>query len=296
FPALKSFYVTLPPRVYGNVSHGDEEDTAEESLPVDGPPKMYPERYRLRRFCVSGAATTTLWVLKRLIVTCPDLRVFNVKGISITLSSEEDQSDEGEAIREVEEHTARQGLIDLAAKHCPDLEWYSFHRHGRDTDEKHLGHVARTLPDQSKQSMTFVGTTFDKFDALAFRDFLSKLTVLEIESSRYEPMTSDTLNKILCLTPNLMHLDGPQAYLDTKSLWTPPEPVKPKRVFATAGDRKRYERKERRRSRQQATSHYRSRAPAVANGTPTIDPSTPVIWNVYRLKTLNMNLTPESSV
>ncbi|KAG0287671.1 hypothetical protein BGZ96_008438 [Linnemannia gamsii] len=288
FPALKSFNVTLPAGVSGDVIHGDEQDIDDEPLPVDGPPKMYPEQYRLQRFSVSGASTT-LRVLKRLIVTCPDLRLFNLESILITMSNvEEDHSEEGQAIQEVEEHIATQALIDLAAKHCPDLESYSFHRRDHGTDEIQLGNVARAFPDQWSYSMIFPN---DTFDTLAIRDLLSKLTVLKIQTSRYS-VNSDVLNRVLCLAPNLVHLDGLKADFSTSSLWKPPAPAEPKRIFATAGDRKRYERKEQRRARaqHQAYTRHGSRASAAANDTPAIDPSTPVTWSFYKLKTLKLNL------
>ncbi|KAH7053724.1 hypothetical protein BKA57DRAFT_454351 [Linnemannia elongata] len=265
-------------------------------MPADliDPSKNFTEEYRLERFCLSNIAVDRR-ILERLIVTCPDLRVFHVKKLSIVLSNQDDDfSEEGNAIREAEECNARQRLVDLAAKHCPKMEWYSFHRLECNTNEQHLKMVASKFQNQKMHSMIFDSYS-DMLDPLAIRDQLSKMTVLQIQAGIWANSTSDILNKVLCMTPKLLHLIASDMDFNTKSLWQPPAPVQPKHPFTTLGDLKRRDRKEQRRARQMAR-HNRHHYTHPATETSTVDPSIPVTWQVYNLKSLELNLSGEDAV
>jgi hypothetical protein len=309
FPALKSFNLTLCRWSPKKLSHGDEEDDIDYDLEqprVDDSWKMFPERYRLQRFCINNLRTD-LRVLERVIVTCPNLREFCARDLSMDLIPQPGESNDGaelsseaEDAEAEEQRNDRRRLCAMAAKYCPKLEWYSFHLYSDCTDENYLEYVAHTFPDQKMHSMELYDYPERRPGKFAVRDLLSKTTVLDIEANESQGFISDSLNKILCLMPNLLHLVGSETYFSTSSLWQPPipvEPAAPKRVFATVGDRKRYERRQ---ARKQALNRSRSDVPvsAAANdNTPTaVDDSCPATWQVYRLKTLKLNMSYRSSV
>ncbi|KAF9318078.1 hypothetical protein BGZ91_005233 [Linnemannia elongata] len=288
------------------LTHGYNEDKNEATaIVVDDSPKMFPERYQLQRFCVNDICTD-LKVLERLLVTCPNLRVFNAKDIEVGLTRPQEGSDINEeevrAAIIAEERRARQRLIDLAAKHCPKLEWYSFHIPSVGLDKEDLRDKARSFPDLKMQSVSLTGyldAVFD--DALSLRGLLEDISVLELHSTDLRDEV-DALHRILCLTPNLLHLIAPNAYLNTSNLWKPPASVvkfTKRRVFTTVGNRKRHHRNvRRRRAREQALTDPRSTAPAADIGTSVaiIDPLIPVTWQVHSLKTLELSLHHSSSL
>ncbi|KAF9278954.1 hypothetical protein BGZ88_000264 [Linnemannia elongata] len=306
FSALRSLNLII--RIWWKVylTHGDDEDKNEAmAIVVDDSPKMFPERYQLQRFCVNDICTD-LKVLERLLVTCTKLRVFNAKDIEVGLTGPQEGSDiDEEEVRAAiiaEERRARQRLIDLAAKHCPKLEWYSFHTPSADLDKEDLRDKARSFPDLKMQSVSLTGyldAVFD--DALGVRGLLEDISVLELHSTVLRDEV-DALHRILCLTPNLLHLIAPNAYLNTSNLWKPPAPVvkfTKRRVFTTLGNRKRHHRNvRRRRAREQALTDPRSTAPAADIGTSVaiIDPLIPVTWQVHSLKTLELSLHHSSSL
>ncbi|KAG9068421.1 hypothetical protein KI688_010689 [Linnemannia hyalina] len=313
FPSLRSFTVDLPYTTYAQVKHGDDDDLiGDQPEPainpetahfprkpwVIPPPKVFPDRYRLQRFSVSGVGTH-LRVLERLLVTCPDLRVFNANNNIVNMHIRQLSVDA--------ERNARHRLIDLAAKHCTLLEWFNFHRlQHTPTDEAHLENIVRTFPNHKFLSMTLGGNQVTTLGNPSSRDILSKITVLDIQPSPYMPQQAHLLNRILCLTPNLLHLHGIKAHFWTGCLWQPPAPVQPapKLLFNNVRDRKRYERNARREARQQALARYRSTLATTTtnesemdvNNTLAGDPSTPVTWQVYNLKTLELSLTGGSTM
>ncbi|KAF9121621.1 hypothetical protein BGX30_002458 [Mortierella sp. GBA39] len=312
FPSLRSFTVDLPHTTYAHVKHGDDDDLINDQpepainpetahFPrkpwVIPPPKIFPDRYRLQRFSVTGVGTH-LRVLERLLVTCPDLRVFKANNTIVNMYIRQRGEDA--------ERNARHRLMELAAKHCPWLEWFNFHRlEYSPTDETHLEYIVRTFPDHKFLSMTLSGNQETMPDNPSSRDILSKITVLDIQPSPYVPLQIHLLNRILCLTPNLLHLQGAKAQISTGDLWQPPAPVGcPKLFFNNVRDRKRYERNARRVARQQALARYQS-TPATTttnesetdvNNTVADDPSTPVTWQVYNLKTLELSLASGSTM
>ncbi|KAH7053739.1 hypothetical protein BKA57DRAFT_454376 [Linnemannia elongata] len=313
FPSLKSFTVDLEHTFYAHVKHGDDDDLiVDQPEPaidpetahfprkpwVIPPPKIFPERYRLQRFSVTGV-NTHLRVLERLLVTCPDLRVFKANNTNVNMYIRQQGEDA--------ERNARQRLMDLAVKHCPWLEWFNFHRlEYSPTDETHLEYISRTFPDHKFLSMTLGGYQDTMPDNPSSRDILSKITVLDIQPSPYVSLQTHLLNRILCLTPNLLHLQGAKAQLSTNALWQPPAPVQPapKHFFNNVRDRKRFERNARREARQQALARYQSTLVTNAsnenetegNNTLANDPSTPVTWQVYNLKTLELSLAIGSTM
>ncbi|KAF9152459.1 hypothetical protein BG015_005221, partial [Linnemannia schmuckeri] len=145
-------------------------------------------------------------------------------------------------------------------------------------------------------------------ESLTARDLLSRISVLDIRPSAITQAQSSTANRVLCFTPNLLHLVAPKLFFNTDKLWQPPAPVEqtPKPVFATVRDRKRHERNERR-ARQQALARFHT-ADASATAilttsggetdvesdeleTPNVvDPSISATWQLYNLQTLNMGL------
>ncbi|KAG0301338.1 hypothetical protein BGZ97_002822 [Linnemannia gamsii] len=265
--------VSLPWTVYARLTHGDNDDLivdvpepeidpATAHFPrkpwVIPPPKDFPDRYRLQKFSVSGV-NTHLRILERLLVTCPDLRVFKANNTIVNMFIRQRGEDA--------ERNSRQRLIDLAAKHCPKLEWYNFHRlENSATDEIHLEYIARTFPHHKFLSMTFCGSQETMPFNPAAKDLLSRITVLDIQPSPYVSVMSETLNRILCLTPDLLHLHCLKADLCTSTLWKPPAPVQPATVPVFANSET-----------------------GTAN-TLTIDSSTPATWQLYNLKTLEMSL------
>ncbi|KAF9131343.1 hypothetical protein BGW39_001954 [Mortierella sp. 14UC] len=341
FPALKVLNLPLEHCLNSELTHGDDDDKIDDTpepevdpetaslFPrqpcVIPPPKMFPDRYRLQEFDVGGLCTH-LRVLERLFVTCPDLRVFKANNLDVNMHIRQQGEDA--------EHNARQRLIDLAAKHCPKLEWYNFCRLGPlATDGDHLASIARAFPQHRMLSMTFGGHQYEMSTILAARDLLSRITLLEIcppGSARAQSMRT---NRILCLTPNLLHLVAPKLYFHTGCFWQPPTPAepKPKPIFHTIRDRKRHERNERRKARQQALARYQPRPAAAISASPTltttisndntndgsetdeddnneqeeeqvegsptpIDPSIPVTWQLYNLKTADMSLHGQSDM
>ncbi|KAF8940706.1 hypothetical protein BGZ47_007632 [Haplosporangium gracile] len=312
FPSLRNFTVSLPTNIFAHLRHGDDDDhIADQPEPavnpetahfprkpwVIPPPKMFSDRYRLQRFSVTGVGTH-LRVLERLFVTCPDLRVFKANNTTVDMYIRHRGEDA--------DHNARQRLIDLAAKHCPRLEWYNFHRLDHSaTDEAHLGCIAHTFPDHKFLSMTLGGYQETMPNNPAARDLLSRITVLDIQPSPYVNLEPKTLNRILCLTPNLLHLYGVKALARTNDLWQPPAPVRPvPRLFINVRHRKRCERNERREARQQALARYQPSPVATTTGESEtdennsfiVDPSIPVTWQLYNLKTLELSLSGGSTM
>ncbi|KAF8926847.1 hypothetical protein BGZ47_002495, partial [Haplosporangium gracile] len=294
FPALKSLTVAMQAGTFTELSHGDNLDSIVGPAPLYDASNIFTDEYRLEQFCLNYVRVDRR-ILERLIVTCPDLRAFNVKSLDIQMSLSDDGTEEGVAIAEAEENNARQQLIDLAAKHCPKMEWYSFDRLGRDTSENHLKMVARSFPEQKMYSMAFHNYSETILDTLVIRDLLSRMTVLQIQTCLWSKWSSIVLDKILCMVPRLLHLLGSETSFSTTCLWQPPAPVELKQPFTTVGDLKRRERKEQRRARQLARTggrHYT----APATDTPTVDPSISVTWQVYSLKTLELNLGFDSAL
>ncbi|KAK3840855.1 MAG: hypothetical protein J3R72DRAFT_446513 [Linnemannia gamsii] len=313
FPALKSLIFELDFSLRSCLRHGDDDDLIVDVLEpivepetahfprkpwVIPPPKMFPDRYSLQKFSVSGVLTH-LRVLERLLVTCPDLRVFNAYNNEVNMFIRQ-RSDVDDA-----EHNARQRLIELAAIHCPKLEWYNFNRFETSaTDGPHLEYIARTFPNHKILSINFGGYQDSMPSTLAARDLLSRITVLDIKPSSSFTFQSPTMNRILCLTPNLLHLVAPKAFFFTGCLWQPPEPIEPapKPIFHTVRDRKRHERNERRQARQQALARFQPHpTTSVTDDGETNDLDTigsilptPVTWQLYNLKTLEMGLATGS--
>lgn len=312
FPSLRTLTAPLLYTIHARLTHGDSDDNIVD-VPEPGidpatahfprkpwvipPPKMFSDRYRLQRFSTTGVSTN-LRVLERLLVTCPDLRVFKANNIDVDMFIRQPGEDA--------ERNARQRLIDLAAKHCPRLEWYNFHRlESSATDGIHLGYIARNFPDHKFLSMTFGGNQEMIPDTPVAKDLLSRVTVLDIQPSPYVNFRSEALDRILCLTPNLLHLYGLRASLSTSSLWKPPAPVQPAPTlfFTHVRDRKRYERNERRKARQQALARFQpppiippNESETDVASTRTFSLSTPVTWQLYSLKTLEMGLSNGSTV
>ncbi|KAG0287672.1 hypothetical protein BGZ96_008439 [Linnemannia gamsii] len=312
FPSLRTLTAPLQYTTQARLTHGDSDDNIVDvpepeidpetaHFPrkpwVIPPPKMFPERYRLQTFSVTGVSTN-LHILERLLVTCPDLRVFKANNTYVNMFIRQRSEDA--------EHNARQRLIDLAAKHCPRLEWYNFHRlEYSATDGIHLGHISRTFPNHKFLSMTLGVNQEMILDNLVAKDLLSRITVLDIQPSPYVNVPSEAVDRILCLTPNLLHLHCLKANLCTGSLWKPPAPVQPTPIpfFTHVRDRKRYERNERRKARQQALARFQPPSTITTNeretdatNTPTINPLTPDTWQLYSLKTLEMSLSTRSTM
>ncbi|KAK3836528.1 MAG: LOW QUALITY PROTEIN: hypothetical protein JOS17DRAFT_734434, partial [Linnemannia elongata] len=302
FPALRSLHLSIRWDSTA-LTHGDDEDKDEPAdIVVDGEPKIFPERYQLQRFRIDYI-NTNLRVLERLIVTCPDLRVFKAKDIRIDSSTRKTGPDVDEEEINAEDRKSRQRLIGLAGKHCPRLEWYSFHTYYHASEKEDLRDIARTFPNLKMQSIDSRGDLDTvSADTLGLQELLEEITVLELSAHCWFWGTSDTLSRILCLTPNLLHLMASEMSVQTSDLWKPPEPVvKPTKEhdIVPVGNRKRRERKaRRRRARELALTDLRPTAPATEGDTPVavidtpvavIDPLIPVTWQVYKLKTLEFS-------
>ncbi|KAF9090317.1 hypothetical protein BGX29_011547 [Mortierella sp. GBA35] len=310
-PSLKSISIKFEYYSRVQLLHGDDDDhIIDPTEPWIDPetahfprkpwviplPKMFSDQYRLQRFDINGVVTH-LRVLERVLVTCPELRVFKIKNIDINMYLRESSDDA--------EDNARQRLIDLATKHCPKLEWYAFHllQHTA-TDDPDLATIGRCFPDQKFMSLTF-GTYQESIPSTPMaRDTLSRITVLEVKTCPWVTMESFTMNRVLCRAPNLLHLVAPNVHFSTNSLWQPPEPPQsePPRYFATVRERKRHERSERRQIRQQALARFQSSSTTNNNNhnnngsdqddttAPDANSSGPVTWQLYNLKTLDMSI------
>ncbi|KAF9547729.1 hypothetical protein EC957_007894 [Mortierella hygrophila] len=188
-------------------------------------------------------ARTGLRVLERLLITCPDLRVFNAV-IQIDPTTQHEGSNVNEEEEKGQGRKGRQRIIDNAAKDCPKLDRYSFHVIFCDSDKEDLGDMIRTFPNLKMQSIAF-SSNLDAVsdDALALQDLLGEITVLEIRSILWYCQDPDMLNKILCLTRSLLHLIASEAGLHLASLQpqdTRAEPLRQKLLVDFAGYINRY--------------------------------------------------------
>jgi hypothetical protein len=144
--------------------------------------------------------------------------------------------------------------------------------------------------------MTFGGYRQAQLSTLLIRDMLSRITVLDVFKNSQLVEDPTTMNNILCLTPNLLHLFASKVNFSTSCLWQPPAPIKPtpKPVFNTVRDRKRYERNERRKARQQALARLQPTNDSDEGDNTTTDNfSPPNTWQLYNLKTLEISLITE---
>ncbi|KAF9927305.1 hypothetical protein FBU30_003334 [Linnemannia zychae] len=248
--------------------------------------KNISTRYRLQQF-TARFSTMELSVLERLIITCPDLKVFNVYDATVN-----------KFLRLVTSNAklnARQRLANLAAQHCPKLEWYSFKRIEYILiDGKHLDDITRVFPHHIILTLT-TGDFEGPLPALVRApDFFSRITVLEIEPNHGMKTCMDLPYKILYYIPNLLHLHATKACLDTNKLWKPPVHavhLTKRSAFANSmWDRKQPKHNARKlNTSQQAIAHNRS-VTASNEGI-----STPLIWPFYRLKTFEIRFAYESS-
>ncbi|KAF9920052.1 hypothetical protein FBU30_010213 [Linnemannia zychae] len=298
-PFLKNLSITGSRFWMSQLKHGDAEDNA-VNIPRDResyadwvipPPRTFQERYHLQQFIIKGVVTT-LFVLERLLVTCPDLRVFNVFSANVDIYTD--------TLPLGPKPNTRQRLIHAALKHCKKLECYNFHQPRHiPVDTEYLDEASHLLPEFKTFALSFGGYRENITPPMRWASFLSRITTLELQPDPLVIFNSEWFNRVLCYTPNLVHLFTIKATFHTCSLRQPPAPSM-LLTFATMRDRKRHERNERRQARQKALARFKS-TPASPNNENIDSPQSNEVssysdfWQFYNLKTFEMGFASGSN-
>lgn len=251
------------------------------------PNKSYPQRYKLEVFDVSRVSVHQR-VLERLISTCPELRILKV------FEANERQ------------WTANHGYVNLAVNHerlfdhakecCPRLESIEFTpRLTEPNDPTHLVRTAKFFPDASMLTLNCGGYMPDA-PGLEARRLLSQITFLEIRLADQVSCLTSHVDRILCLTPRLLHLISKEHNLECQGLKFLPEPAEepvPPQFITHNRTRKNTVREERRARRRESLlaieqAAERARAAREATGRSSL-PEIPLYWQCHDLRTLDLN-------
>ncbi|KAG0224272.1 hypothetical protein B0O80DRAFT_434771 [Mortierella sp. GBAus27b] len=292
-PNLLELVIRIPNYENINILSGSIEDEIPEPLeevvnpftahfPVKPkvilPPKEFEERYRLRVFDVDKVAIRQ-HVLERVITTCNELRVFKVTQIH-------DQKYFGEfGYRDIRIDEER--LMKHAKKCCLHLESFTLFRRRGLSDITHLDRTISHFPETRVLSMTCAKELelTNKASALAL---LPQITVMEVKSSSYAYYDSKMLDSILCMMPNLLHLDASQVIFSPSCLTQLPRDeskgANRSMNFMNNHDRKQREREEKRERREKALLRFQRGA-----SPPTTSDST-MVWACRDLCTLKIRL------
>ncbi|KAF9280939.1 hypothetical protein BGZ68_006937 [Mortierella alpina] len=270
-PCLREFKVVGKRSYIAQLLSGDDEDLIPEKPdpiidpetahfprkpPVIIPPKAYPHRYRLQVLDIDYVVVKQR-VLERVIATCPDLRVFKLHEINDRIWVPELSLYKNYPIDEGR-------LWNHMLNCCPKIEWY------------HVFLMATKRPDQmaalgkmhqSKTFGRFMTTicTWNLYDYplpdLEIRGYLRNITVLEVLPAWSFGAIDESLHKLLCLMPNLLHLIATRLAFRSPLLLTLPGGAasRPRKMpDSNNRSRKRQEREERRQQRQRALERFRS--------------------------------------
>ncbi|KAF9273975.1 hypothetical protein BGZ68_001017 [Mortierella alpina] len=249
---------------------GDEEDLILEKpdpiinpltahLPkkplVSDPPKTYPDRYKLQVFDVSFVVVKQR-IVERLLATCPDLRVFKLHEINHKIWIPELMVSKILAIDE-------ERLWNHLQNCCPKIDWYHISLAVNVMNEQM---EALTRMRQSRILGRFLTTACSKkwndyLKDLNVRTILSHVTVLEVRPTLNYQRESYTLQQLLCLMPNLLHLIAGLAFEATDVLVVPgcgrPATLR-ERFNYHNGSRKRQERMEKQQQRLKALERFQA--------------------------------------
>ncbi|KAF9189632.1 hypothetical protein BGZ50_000661 [Haplosporangium sp. Z 11] len=237
------------------------------------PPATYPEQYRLQIFECANVVIRPR-VLERIITTCPNLRVFKAYRFSISLWNR----------RQFIAPFNPERLMEHAKDRCPKLEWYAVAEGtGHRPTEQNIQRIFMSFPET--KFLTFIDQKLHSsfLNFRSSRATLSQITVLEFIHLDWS--YSKIMNKILCLTPHLLHLITTKTPFRTSELYFPGPPL----YYERSHTRKRLERAEKRRRRQTALARFQT---AQLSSSTTDDasplPDTPQVWQCRDLCTLDL--------
>ncbi|KAF9275727.1 hypothetical protein BGZ68_010570 [Mortierella alpina] len=254
------------------------------------PVKSYSGRYKLRVFDIH-TVNVKQRVLEHFIATCPELRVFKLHEINGRIWVPELSIHRPDPIDE-------ERLWNHLQKCCPHLHWYHILPLANLNDDRM---EALKRMRQSKTLGHFLTTActlkwHDQLQDLNVRRLLGNVTVLEIRPLTtvitHQRMT-ESLQKLLCLMPNLLHLIASDvSFVATDVLVVPgrgrPAHLQNRLNYHNRG-RKRQERKEKGQQRQKALERFQ---------VPIQDRLTPVpdVWQCRDLRTMALSLSSSPQV
>ncbi|KAF9192096.1 hypothetical protein BGZ50_008826 [Haplosporangium sp. Z 11] len=287
-PALLELYITGRPINSSRIISGDADDQIVDlpEPPINPetayfprkpkeviPPAAYPEQYRLQIFECTNVIIRPR-ILERIITTCPNLRIFKAYRFRIRSWNEH-------------QYIARfspERLIAHAKDRCPKLEWYAVKEWmSCQPNGEYLQQISMYFPETKFLSFIDQKHYVSFLNYRSTRATLSQITVLEF--SNLNCAYSETVNKILCLTPHLLHLITTKLPFRTSVLYFPDIPLFPERIHS----RKRLERAEKRRRRQIALARFQT-APLSSSITDDASPlpDIPQVWQCRDLCTLDL--------
>ncbi|GJJ72870.1 hypothetical protein EMPS_05228 [Entomortierella parvispora] len=253
------------------------------------PNKSYPQRYRLEVFDVFQASAHQR-VLERLISTCRELRILRF------LEANAPQWRNG--IGHVAKVLKLLRLFEHAKECCPRLvSMEVFPKAFEASDHIYLDQMEKFFPDATRLTLNCSGY-LPTAPSLEGRRLLSQITFLEIRKVIMISPSSATFNRILCLTPQLLHLVCNELLLHSENLNFLPlvaEDQKRPQFISHNRTRKhavREERRARRRESLMAIEQASERARLAREGVVSATlPEVPLYWQFHDLRTMDLSVT-----
>ncbi|KAF9960664.1 hypothetical protein BGZ72_006395 [Mortierella alpina] len=272
-PSLTDLKIVGKMDVRSRLLSGDDEDLIPEEpgsfryhanahlhnyrKPLDPiPPKSYRDRYRLRSFDIKNIVVKQR-VLERVITTCPELRVFKLHEINNSINMPELSVSKFLLIDE-------ERLWNHLKNCCPKIDWYHISLVAKiRTNDERMEALERLI--QCKTLGRFLTTTCttkwpDFLEDLDVRKALRHVTVLEVLPTVNHHKKTESLQQLLCLMPNLLHLIAPDVVFVSPEVLVLPGCARPeglrKEFIHNKRDRKRQEREEKRQQRQKALERF----------------------------------------
>ncbi|KAF9430765.1 hypothetical protein BGZ76_000717 [Entomortierella beljakovae] len=266
------------------ISSSDNTETTQ--LLVE--PKSYDERYNLRIFDIENCQIRH-FVFEKLISTCPHLRV--LKANSLTRFGRDNTR---QCKRIPIDHDK---LLHHANVVCPLLESLDINFRGYPLHEgraiKHIIQHEKYFPKSKRLSLSLniLDTNGLLQDMLNYKAVFERITLLEISPNDRTLHDPRFLDRILCLTPNLLDLKAPDYIFEAVFLHFPtrPVPTDPGRSPKDTRERKRLERYERMEKRKLALQRYQNSGvslPKVEEPVVIVDRSR--VWSCNNLRSLDM--------
>ncbi|KAF9936953.1 hypothetical protein BGZ67_001864 [Mortierella alpina] len=296
-PSLRELRVASQYYQLAQVISGDDEDliiktpnpgthpaTAQSSRrpPVIDPPKAYSSRYKLRVFDVKYVIVSQR-ILERVMATCPGLRVFKAHEIN------ENMPLPGHLSMKKYCRIDEERLWHHLRNCCPKIDCYhiSFQVSRSDTDKMEpLRRMYQSIT--LGRFLTTIGNVdwLNYLQDLSIRRALQHVTVLEVlPKSSYQKGTQ-SLQQLLCLMPNLLHVIATDVFFTPNEVLVIPGCARPdtlrKRFNYHNQDRKRQERKEKRQQRQKALERFQVPAQDRLDAIPEV-------WQCRDLRTLSID-------
>ncbi|KAG0045688.1 hypothetical protein BGZ83_009086 [Gryganskiella cystojenkinii] len=307
-PELRQLKITGPWASQWNLAAGDNDDLFYEPpepevdpetahFPVKPkaiipPNKSYPQRYKLEVFD-TYRVNFAQHLMERLISTCPELQVFKVL-------------DSNDRFWDIDRHIYRthkirhQRLFDHLRDCCPRIESCEVLPRTRTfTDILYLDQTRKYFPEAKSITLNCSGYLPNPPPT---RTFLSQITCLHIRLSTSPRTVSSDVNRVLCMTPNLLHLVSKDDYFNTLDLYYLPEESTSSCVstkFVTHNKTRknivREQRRARRRASQLVIEQASERARLAREGPreeeeEDQDPEIPLIWQCRDLRTIDLRL------